>query len=276
MNSIFKKTRITVLFLVLTLLVSIIVPSMSANAATCYYSSRAKDGTYVVANMSEYDCGVDVYSTANYNYASFATINANTAYRLVSETKDSYGRPWYKINYTERKTGYVCGYYTHKVTVRSNNYVISPSSQLNMRQGPSTGYSSMGKTKANTYYSLIGCNGENFTVAGTKWYQCMDGNLRVFWLKSTLTAGVKMSANVTCDVDTGAYFDRDYRFRASSNMRTGPGTSYAKVRSSSFGTSCVVYVNGVVFNTKKDLWYAVTVRENGRSYNGYVLGTLLK
>lgn len=271
-----KKTRISAFLLALTLLVTMFVPSMSASAASPVYCSRAREGTYVVVNMSEYSCGVSVRSTASYDYASIATINANTAYKFVSETTDKYGKPWFKINYTSSKTGWVCGFYTRKVTVKSNNYVMSPSTTINMRKGPSTGFTSLGKTRTNTYYSIIGCNSEDFSVTGTKWYQCMDNGMRVFWLKSTLLAKVKMCANVPCDVSDENYIANQFRFKAASNVRKGPSTSYAKVRSSSFGTGCIVYIYDITLNTASEIWYYVRVIEGSKSYYGYVLGTLLK
>ena len=227
--------------------------------------------------MSEFSCGVSVRSSANYNYAAIATIYPNAAYSYISSTTDSYGRPWYKIYYSGSKTGYVCGYYAHTVTTSNDNYVITPNSAINMRKGPSTNYSSIGTAKANTYYSIIGCNCEDFAITGTKWYQCMDSNGKVFWFKSSVVAGVKLKTNVTtCDINAGDYVSATYHFTGASYARKSPTTSAAKIRSTSFNTKCNVYVSGIVLNTSKELWYSVTITENGKSYNGYVLGTLLK
>lgn len=270
------KTKITSLVLAMIMLVSIFVPSMFASAASNVYTSQAREGTYIVANMSEYSCGVSVRSTPSYEYGSIGTINANTAYKYLNDTRtDSHGRDWYKIQYTSRKTGWVCSYYTHFVTVNRGNYVLTTSSQINMRKGPNTGYASYGLCHANTYYSLIGCAGEGFSINGTKWYQVMDNNYRVFWFKSTLLSKVKISSIITCDVNSGTYFNRTYNFKAVSYARTGPSTDYTKVRSSTFNTKCVIDITSVKLNTKGELWYGVQIRD-GKLYNGYVLGTLLK
>lgn len=271
------KTKITSLVLAMIMLVSIFVPSMSASAASNVYTSQSNEGTYVVANMSEYSCGVSVRSTTSYDYGSIGTINANTAYKYLNDTRtDSHGRDWYKIQYSGSKTGWVCSYYTHFVTVNRGNYVLTTSSQINMRKGPSTGYSSYGLSHANTYYSLIGCAVEGFSINGTKWYQVMDNNYRVFWFKSTLLSKIKISTNITCDVNSGTYFNRTYNFKGASYARTGPSTDYTKVRSSTFNTKAIIDITRVKLNTKGELWYGVQIRESGKLYNGYVLGTLLK
>ena len=271
------KTKVTSLVLAMIMLVSIFVPSMSASAASNVYTSQANEGTYVVANMSEYSCGVSVRSTPSYDYASIGTINANTAYKyLNSKSTDSHGREWYKIQYTSSKTGWVCSHYTHLVTVSAKNYVLTTSSKINMRKGPGTSYASYGLSYANTYYSVIGCAGEGFSLNGTKWYQVMDNQNRVFWFKSTLLSKVNIGSTVTCDVNTGTYFSQTYRFKAASYARTGPGTSYGKVRSTAFGTSCTVEITGVKLNTSKQLWYSVIIRDSGKTYSGYVLSSLIK
>lgn len=270
-------TRFTAIFAAFLMIVTCAVPAFTADAATYYYSSRAKAGTYLVADMSEYSCGVSVRPSAGYDRAAIATIYPNTAYNIVSTTKDSYGRPWYKINYSGSKTGYVCGYYAHTVSVNDNNYVITPGSSINMRKGPSTTYPSIKNASANTYYSIIGCNCENFGVTGTKWYQCMDNNNNVFWFKSTVVSGVKLKANVTsCDINAGDYVTATYHFNGASYARTSPTTSASKVRSSTFSTKCTVFVSGIVLNTSNEIWYYVTIHDGSSTYKGYVLGTLLK
>jgi len=272
-----NKTRITSLVLALIMLVSVFVPTMSASAANLY-TSQAREGTYIVANMSEYSCGVTVRTTSSYNYGSkIGIIYPDMAYKYLNVTEtDEHGRDWFKIQYSTSKTGWVCDTYTHKVTVHSRNKVLTTGSQINMRKGPGTSYATYGLSYANTYYSIIGCAGEGFTINGTKWYQVMDNNNRVFWFKGTLLSKVEVYTTVTCDVDTGIYFTRTYNFKAASYARTGPSTSNSKVRSTTFNTKAVIDITSVKLNTKGELWYGVQIRDGGKLYNGYVLGSLLK
>ena len=271
------KTKITSLVFAMIMLVTIFVPSMSVSAANLY-TSQAREGTYIVPNMSEYSCGVTVRTTSSYNYGSkLGIIYPDRAYQYLNKTEtDEHGRDWYKIQYTSSKTGWVCETYTHKVTVHSRNKVHTTGSQINMRKGPGTSYDSYGLSHVNTYYSIIGCAGEGFTINGTKWYQVMDNSYRVFWFKGTLLSKVEVYTTVTCDVNSGTYFTRTYNFKAASYARSGPSTDYTKVRSSTFNTKAVIDITSVKLNTKGELWYGVLIRDGAKSYNGYVLGTLLK
>lgn len=272
-----NKTRITSLVLALIMLVSVFVPAMSASAANLY-TSQANQGTYIVPNMSEYSCGVTVRTTSSYNYGSkLGIIYPDRAFKYLDKTEtDEHGRDWYKIQYTSSKTGWVCENYVHKVTVHDRNKVLTTSSKINMRKGPGADYPSYGLCHANTYYSIIGCAGEQFSVTGTKWYQVMDNSSRVFWFKGTLLSKVEVYTTVTCDVNSGTYFTRTYNFKAASYARSGPSTDYTKVRSSTFNTKAIIDITSVKLNTKGELWYGVQIRDGGKLYNGYVLGSLLK
>lgn len=273
-----KKFRITSLILSLVMLISICVPAMSASAASNIYTSEAREGTYVVANMSERSCGVQVRTTSSYSYGNkIATVYPDRAFQYLNKTEtDEHGRNWYKIQYSTSKTGWVCSHYTHLVTVNTRNQVLTTSSQINMRKGPGTGYDTYGLSYANTYYSIIGCAGEGFSLNGTKWYQVMDNNYRVFWFKGTLLSKIEVYSTVTCDVDTGTYFTRTYNFRSASYARTGPSTNNSKVRSTTFNTKAIIDITSVKLNNKGELWYGVQIRDGGKLYNGYVLSSLLK
>ncbi len=270
------KTKITSLVLAMIMLVSIFVPSMSASAYNVY-TSEAREGTYIVANMSELSCGVQVRTTSSYNYGSrIATVYPDRAFKYLNATeKDEHGRTWYKIQYNTGKTGWICSHYAHPVTVNTRNQVLTTSSKINMRKGPGTGYGTLGLCYANTYYSIIGAAGENFSLNGSKWIQVMDNGGNVFWFKGTLLEKIEIYTTVNCDVNTGTYFTRTYNFKAASYARKGPGTNYAKVRSTTFGTKCIIDITSVQLNTKGELWYGVQIRD-GSLYNGYVLSSLIK
>ncbi len=273
-----KKFRITSLILSLVMLISICVPAMSASAASNIYTSEASEGTYIVANMSELGCGVQVRTTSSYSYGSrIATVFPDRAFKYLNVTEtDEHGRDWYKIQYSTSKVGWLCSHYAHPVTVNSRNQVLTTTSQINKRTGPGTNYGSHGLCRATTYYSIIGAAGEDFSLNGSKWIQVLDNGGNVFWLKGSLLSKVEVYSTVTCDVDTGTYFTRTYNFRNASYARVKPTTDSNKVRSTTFNTKAIIDITSVKLNNKGELWYGVQIRDGGKLYNGYVLSSLLK
>lgn len=64
---------------------------------------------------------VNVRAGAGTNYTVIMTASRGSAYEYVSETKDSSGVIWYRINYNGTKSGWVSGTYSKKLTLDYND-----------------------------------------------------------------------------------------------------------------------------------------------------------
>ena len=129
----------------------------------------------------------------------------------ASDVRFHYGSPWYS-----NPKGYIYIADTAASSATSVNYSVKVSAKdLNMRTGPGTGYSKIGYIKPGTYQITQETNGWGKLASNGYW----------ICLKYTTKASTP-SSNVA---NTGTTVNYKVNVSITNlNMRTGPGTSYAK------------------------------------------------
>ncbi|MDO4545093.1 MAG: CHAP domain-containing protein [Bacillota bacterium] len=123
-----------------------------------------------------------------------------------------YGTPWNKTGLK----GYIYINDTADATAANVSYSVKVSvTDLNMRTGPGTGYSKIGKIKPGTY-TVDKQSGNWARLASNGYWICLNYATKVETASETI-------------VDTGTAANYQVKVSVSNlNMRTGPSTSYAK------------------------------------------------
>lgn len=206
---------------------------------------------------------LNVRSGASTSYSKLGTLPKGTKVDIVSEQNG-----WYKIKYGNGY-GYVSGSYI-KINSSTTTTPSTPTilfngevntNNLNVRTGPSTSFTSLGKlnkgTKVDVYSEENG------------WYKIKYGNGYGYVSKSYVnkvttgtptTPSTPPTNNTVTVLNTGVVINTD-----SLNVRSGYGTSYSKLGSLSRNAKVEIVES-------KDGWYKI---KYGKGY-GYVSGAYIK
>lgn len=151
------------------------------------------------------------------SYRIIATLPKGTKVEVISESGG-----WTKVKYDGR-LGYIASNYLENINISSNTSVTKEvnTDSLNVRSGPSTSYSVLGKLKKGTKvyviseasgWSKINYNGKDAYVSSRYLSSISQNN------NNTSKPSTPESVKETKEVNT-----------ASLNVRSGPGTNYSKL-----------------------------------------------
>ena len=221
--------------------------------------AMASIGTGIVTGSS-----LRLRSEPGTNGRILATLSKNTAVDVLEELDNG----WYKVSY-KNTVGYMSGKWLD-VTRTEGTSADTENSQgtvnagpLNVRSGPGTSYKKVGSLKKGSAVTIL--------ETANGWYKVTDGKLTGYVSDDYITVSTPAESNTqppaedtppTQSGSTGSETSgiKEGRVNAGPlNVRSGPGTSYAKVGSLKMNTLVTIeeQVNG---------WYKVT----GGGLTGYV------
>lgn len=188
---------------------------------------------------------------ANANTSS-ATLTTAPKGAKVTVLEDA-GSGWYKVSYNGQE-GYMSGEWL-SITLDGTVSSAAPTSttgtvtasSLNVRSGPGTNYGRVGSLAKGVTVTIL-----DSSTAG--WYQITSGSITGYVSADYIAVGA------TASKATSSASEKGYVTASALNVRSGPGTGYAKVGSLSYGTSVTFQDSGVAG------WYQISTG----SISGYV------
>lgn len=207
---------------------------------------------------------LNVRSGAGTGYSKIGTVKKGYTFTVTGSANDKSGVKWYKFNFNSR-TGYVTSQY---VNIKSNS-VISLSNTtgtvkegpLNVRSGPGTSYKSLGTLTQGKSFSVTG---KVQNSAGVWWYRLsFNGKTgyvhsKYVTIKTTSSNVIKVLKNTKGTVTTNSL-----------NVRSGPGTAYAKL--GAFAKGKTFTVTGKIKDNSGAWWYRLTYSgKTGYVHSNYV------
>lgn len=181
------------------------------------YGNTSNDETITTA-QKQTTSSVNFRNGAGTSYRIIATLPKGTKVEIISESGG-----WTKVKYDGR-LGYIASNYLEDIKINSNTSVTKEvnTDSLNVRSGPSTSYSVLGKLKKGTKipvisedsgWSKINYNGKDAYVSSRYLSSISQNNNN-----DTSKPSVPESAKETKEVNTNSL-----------NVRSGPGTNYSKL-----------------------------------------------
>lgn len=168
---------------------------------------------------------------------------------------------WYKVSYNN-VVGYMSAEWLNVTqTSEEDNGTAAETKQgtvnagpLNVRSGPGTSYKKVGSLKKGAAVTIV-------ETAGS-WYKITSGSVSGYVSATYITLSTVVTGSTNISPDSGASATDETQGRvntASLNVRSGPGTSYARIGSLKLNTlvNIVSSANG---------WYQITTN----SISGYV------
>jgi len=240
-------------------------------------TAEAASSYYVTKNMSTGNSNVYLHSSAGGNSIPSVTMAANKAYvRESTDTVD--GMDWYKIT-VEGTTGWVSSTGAISVTKNTSVYAKTTNTGKTKRNGPGTSFTSLGSVPTGTNFYIIGGAFENFVMDGNTnnlWYQMMDSNNDVFWIKGNDLTTIQFPYNTKVYCDPARYIPQGVQsvssFRAYIN--TDVNSSYSADIQFPGGTTLYIKRMCLYKNPRNgviEMWYyANKIVHNGNNYSGYV------
>ncbi|MBQ8088087.1 MAG: SH3 domain-containing protein [Clostridia bacterium] len=210
-------------------------------------------------------------------YASLGSVNAGSTLPYAGSTQyDSRGIAWYSVSFSG-KTGWVSSVYGSITSSGgtatygggangssgSGSYyggstatgsIVSFSGDANVRTGPGLGYASIGVVYSGSTLPYTGST--SYDNRGVAWYS-VSYNGSNGWVSSvygTVTGGYSTySGGYSSGYTSYSYIT----FSGDTNVRTGPGTSYASLGSVNKG-STLPAAGGTSYDSRGVLWYSVS------------------
>lgn len=179
------------------------------------------------------------YRTITANSVNFRT-GPSTSYSSIGKLNKGYkveyigiSGDWIKIKYND-KTGYVYGEYVgiyNSLNQSSGTKKVVKAKSLNFRSGPGTKYSIIGSLKKGNEVSVISeLNG---------WSKINYGG-KTGYVSSSYLVNENESSNSESSDTTEVVKYKKMVNTSGLNFRTGPGTSYSKISTLSYGTEVFV------------------------------------
>ena len=235
---------------------------------------------------------VNVRSGAGTSSAKIGSTAKGKKYTYLVTKKDTQGRVWYQIQFTATQKGWVIGTLskltdapaattttTAKPTTATTNaasakQVEITGSTVNVRSGAGTSAAKIGTTFKGKKYAYLA---RKTDANGQVWYQIQfTANIKGWVMGSlskltTATVSTKTTAKPTTTTTKAASVKRVEITGSAVNVRSGAGTSYAKLGSTAKGKKYTYLAS------KKDssgqVWYQIQFTA---SQKGWVMGSLSK
>ncbi|MBP3384118.1 MAG: SH3 domain-containing protein [Firmicutes bacterium] len=217
---------------------------------------------------------LNVRSGPGTNYSKLGQLAQGKEVTLVSQVTNSAGSVWYKYKYNSSTYGYIYSQYvkvsdiaavpSNTETALTNKRGTVKEGPLNVRSGPGTSYSKLGKIQQGTTVTLLS---QIKTSTGSIWYKYQFDSSRYGYLASQYvtvsdipTATETALTNKIAVVDDGPL-----------NVRSGPGTNYSKLGKLAEGKEIALISQ--VKNTAGNIWYKYQFAEGkfGYVYSDYVI-----
>lgn len=211
---------------------------------------------------------LNVRSGPGTNYSRLGQLAKGKTVAVVSKVTNSSGNVWYKYRYSSSKYGYIYSQYVSvsgatSETALTNKKGTVKEGPLNVRSGPGTNYSKLGKIAKGTAVTLVS---QVKTSAGAVWYKYKYNSSKYGYLASQYVTVSDIPQNVeTVLTDKAAYVED-----GPLNVRTGPGTNYSRLGQLTEGTT--VALISQVKNTAGNIWYKFKTGDGkyGYIYSEYV------
>ena len=208
------------------------------------------ESSETVSRSSSYDQkevntnGLNMRSGAGTSYRVITTLNKGTKVDVISESNG-----WSKIKYDGR-LGYVYSTYLDNIKPSYTNTTtkIVNTDSLNVRSGPSTSNTIVGKLSKGTKVSVISeSNG---------WSKILYNNKECYVSSRYLNSGSSSSDNSNNNLSNNTVKETKEVNTDSLNVRSGPSTSHSKIGTLSKGTkvSVISESNGwskILYNNKE-------------------------
>ncbi len=192
-------------------------------ASSTYISKygNTSNSETITTTQKQTTTSVNFRNGAGTSYRIIATLSKGTKVEVISESSG-----WTKVKYDGR-LGYIASNYLEDIKINSNTSVTKEVStdSLNVRSGPNTSYSVLGKLKKGTKVSVISEN--------NGWSK-INYNGKEAYVSSRYLSSISQNNNDTSKPES--IKETKEVNTDSLNVRSGPGTNYSKLGKLSKGS----------------------------------------
>lgn len=220
------------------------------------------------------DGPLNVRSGPGTNYSRVSQLPKGTTVTIVAKTTNSSGNVWYKYQYKSGKYGYIYSQYVSVTaangeTALTNKKATVTDGPLNVRSGPGTNYSKLGKLAKGKSVTLVS---QVNTSAGTVWYKYKYDSSRYGYIYSQYVSVSDISATAPVPTPTETALSNKQGIIKDNNLRvrSGPGTNYSILGKLQSGNK--VTLISQVTNSSGNVWYKYQFKSGqyGYIYSQYV------
>ena len=218
---------------------------------------------------------LNVRSGPGTTYSKLGTLAKGKSVTLVSQITTSAGTVWYKYKYNSSTYGYIYSQYvtvsdisgtttsTVTETTLTNKRGTVTNGPLNVRSGPGTSYSKLGKIAKGATVTLVS---QVKTSTGAIWYKYKYDSSRYGYLASQYVT----VSDIPTNVETALTNKQATVVEGPLNVRSGPGTTYSKLGQLAQGKT--VTLISQIKNTAGNIWYKYQFGDGkyGYIYSQYV------
>lgn len=268
-----KLTRncIAILITVVLMFTAFISFSAVGESSTVYGATE----TSISAKATVTDGPLNIRSGPGTNYSKLGQLAKGKTVAVVSKITNSSGNVWYKYKYSSSKYGYIYSQYvsissTNTETALPNKQATVKDGPLNVRSGPGTGYSKLGKLAKGKTVTLVS---KVTTSSGSVWYKYKYSSSKYGYLASqyvTVSNISTGSGSETTNTEIALTNKKATVKEGPLNVRSGPGTSYSKLGQLAKGKT--VTLVSKVTTSAGTVWYKYKYNSSkyGYIYSSYV------
>ncbi len=212
---------------------------------------------------------LNVRSGPGTSYSKLGQLAKGKTVTLVSQITTSAGTVWYKYKYNSSTYGYIYSQYvtvntastpavlTATETTLTNKRATVKEGPLNVRSGPGTSYSKLGKLAKGATVTIVS---QVKVSDGSIWYKYKYDSSRYGYLASQYVTVSDIPQNIETALTDKVAVVEDGPL----NVRTGPGTDHSKLGQLMEGTT--VELISQIKNTAGNIWYKFLTSDGKYGY----------